>query len=219
MRNSTANQPSVNTGIRHPSPFIEIEGRLFYREECKTPQFLNSSFITTLFEQPVIVDHFVLLFPSTALLMEYAHRLVDYGAQILEGPGQWPQDFCTGQAPFPDDLTMYFLSALMPSQGILVLAAPHAPDDQLDRLLQGYGLNVVHHVALRVDDVDAGAIAWQNNGFMPVSPHPQNDGCLCQWLFRNSAGQMIELICRQCDGGATFSCENIAGLRRSENPM
>jgi hypothetical protein len=107
----------------------------------------------------------------------------------------------------------------MPSGGILVLAAPHAPHDQLDRLLQERGFNAVHHVALRVNDVDTAAEVWQRKGFIPLSTTPQNDGCLYQWLFSNRAGQMVELICRQCQGEATFSCKNIAGLRLCEEDV
>ncbi len=111
---------------------------------------------------------------------------------------------------------MYFLSTLMPPCGIIVLAAPHASNAQLDHLLQERGLNAVHHVALRVNNIDRAAEVWRKKGFMPLSATPQNDGCLCQWLFSNQAGQMIELICRQCGSETTFSCQNIAGLRLSE---
>jgi hypothetical protein len=114
---------------------------------------------------------------------------------------------------------MYFLSVLMPSGGILVLDAPHAPNDQLDRLLQERGLNAVHHVALRVNDIDTAAEIWRNKGFMPLSATPQNDGCLCQWFLRNQTGQIVELICRYCEGSATFSCQNSTGLRLSEKEV
>jgi hypothetical protein len=219
MTNIAIDRTSANTEAIHDSPFIEINGLLFYKEDCKTPQFLNSSFVTRLFDEAVVVDHFVLLFSNLETLTDYAHALIEYGAQIIEGLGQWPQDFCPNQDPLPDDLSMYFLSVLMPSGGILVLAAPHAPHDQLDRLLQERGFNAVHHVALRVNDVDTAAEVWQRKGFIPLSTTPQNDGCLYQWLFSNRAGQMVELICRQCQGEATFSCKNIAGLRLCEEDV
>jgi hypothetical protein len=218
MKDFASDRTSANTLAIDESPFIETNGLLFYKA-CKTPQFLNSSFVTKLFGEAVVVDHFVLLFSNLASLTDYAHALIEYGAQIIEGPGQWPHDFCPNQDPLPDDISMYFLSALMPSGGIIVLAAPHAPNDQLDRLLQERGLNAVHHVALRINDIDRAAEVWRKKGFIPLSATPQNDGCLCQWLFSNRAGQMVELICRQCGGGATFSCQNIAGLRLSEEEV
>lgn len=201
------------------SPFVETNGLLFYKQECKSPQFLNSSLSIELFGEAVVVDHFVLLFSNLDTLTDYAHILVEYGAQIVEGLGKWPQEFCPNLNRFPEDLSMYFLSVLMPSGGILVLDAPHAPNDQLDRLLQERGLNAVHHVALRVDDVNTAAEVWQKKGFMPLSATPQNDGCLCQWFLYNQAGQIVELICRYCEGSATFSCQNSTGLRLSEQEV
>jgi len=219
MTNFASDRTSTNTLAINESPFIEINELLFYKEECKTPQFLNSSFVTTLFGEAVVVDHFVLLFSNSKTLTDYARALVEYGAQIIEGPGQWPQDFCPNQYLFPDELSIYFLSTLMPSGGIIGLAAPHAPNDQLNRLLQERGRNAVHHVALRVNDVDTAAEVWRRKGFIPLSATPQNDGCLCQWFLSNQAGQIVELICRQCEGGATFSCQNTAGLRLSEEDI
>jgi hypothetical protein len=219
MTNFATDRTSANTLGINNSPFIEINGLLFYKEDCKTPQFLDSSFVTTLFGEAVVVDHFVLLFFNLETLTDYAQALVEYGAQIIEGLGQWPQDFCPNQDPMPDNLSMYFLSILMPSGGIMVLNAPHAANDQLDRLLQERGVNAVHHVALRVNDVDTAAKVWQRKGFIPLSATPQNDGCLCQWFLSNQAGQIVELICRQCEGGATFSCQNATGLRLSEEEV
>ncbi len=218
MPNSTIAPTSAKMAIRE-SPFIEINGLLFYKQECKTPAFLNSSFVTIIFGEAVVIDHFVLLLSNLETLTDYAHALFEYGAQIIEGVGKWPQDFCPNQSSFPDDLSMYFLSVLMPSGGILVLAAPHALNDQLDRLLHERGLNAVHHVALRVNDLDTAAELWRKKGFMPLSATPQNDACLYQWLFSNRAGQMVELICRQCGGEATFSCQNIANLRLCEEEV
>lgn len=219
MTNFATDRTSTNTETINESPFREINGLLFYKEDYKTPQFLNSSFVTTLFGEAVVVDHFVLLFSNLKNLTDYAHDLVEYGAQIIEGPAKWPQDFCPNQDPLSDDLSMYFLSMLMPSGGILVLNSPHAVNDQLDRLLQERGIHAVHHVALRVNDVDTAAAVWQKKGFIPLSASPQNDGCLCQWFLSNQAGQIVELICRQCEGGATFSCQNAVGLRLCEEDV
>lgn len=60
MTNFAIDRTSANTLAINESPFTEINGLLFYKEDCKTPQFLNSSFITTLFSEAVVVDHFVL---------------------------------------------------------------------------------------------------------------------------------------------------------------
>jgi hypothetical protein len=219
MTDFASDRTLANPVAIHESPLIEINGLLFYKEECKTPQFLNSSFATTLFDEGVVVDHFVLLFSDSESLTHYAHALIEYGAQAIEGPGQWPQDFCPNQDLFPGDLSIYFRSLLMPSGGIIGLAAPHAPNDQLDRLLQERGLNAVHHVAIRVNDVDTAAEVWRRKGFIPMSAIPQNDGCLCQWFFSNQVGQIVELICRQCEGSATLSCRNSTGLRLSEEEV
>jgi len=108
------------------------------------------------------------------------------------------------------------LGALMPSGMILVLLAPNAPDEKIASLFHEQGFNTVHHVAILVDDIYAAAEVWQNKGFVPLSMTLQEDGSLCQWFFRNWAGQIIELICRRWIGKETFSCENIAGLRLSE---
>lgn len=212
MRDRTSTQPQPI----HEPPFVEANGLLSYTEVGREPEFLDASFETMLFGERVMVDHLVMLFSNALALAQYGDRLIQYGAKAIEGPGIWPQEFCSGLTSFPDDLTMYFLSVLMPSGGILVLAASHTPNDQLDRFLQERGLNAVHHVALRTEDINTAAELWQRKGFVPVSAAPQDDGCLCQWPFRNSAGQIIELIHRRCEGGATFSCQNIAALRLTE---
>ncbi|MEP0871925.1 VOC family protein [Trichocoleus desertorum AS-A10] len=211
-RDRTANQPQSI----HEPPYVEVDGLLFYKEAGKQPEFLDAAFATILFGERVVIDHLVMLFSSSVDLTQYANNLIQYGAKTIEGPGIWPQDFCPGFTAFPADLTMYLLSVLMPSGGILVLAAPHASSDQLDRLLQERGLNTVHHVALRTNDINATAEVWQSKGFVPLSVAPQDDGCLCQWSLKNSAGQIIELIHRRCVKGATFSCQNIAALRLTE---
>ena len=216
MSYSTHDRTAAQSQTIHEPPFVEINGLLFYKEEGKTPEFLDASLVTTLFGERVTVDHLVMLFSSAVALTQYSDRLIDYGAQAIEGPGIWPQDFCPGLTSFLDDLTMYFLSVQMPSGVILVLAAPHEPNDQLDRLIQERGLSTVHHVALRTDDINSAAELWQRKGFTFLSAVPQDDGCLCQWPFKNSAGQIIELIHRRCAGGATFSCQNIAALRLTE---
>jgi len=199
------------------SPFIEDNGRLTYRPECKSPDFFaQSTFEIDLFGDRVIVDHFVLMFSDQDSLKNYGNALVDRGAKISEGPGKWPDDFCAEAEPFPPELAMYFLSAVFPSRGIIVLLAPNSPEDQNQQFLKQRGVNGVPHIAIRVDDMDRAVEKWRNKGFIPLSTHPQNDGSLCQWFVRNWAGQIIELIDRRNHGQETFSCENIRGLRLSE---
>lgn len=206
------------SATKNISPFRETEtGLLFYKDDCLKPQFLNLSSQIALFGEAVLVDHYVLVFPDDRSLQNYADTLVKIGAKITEGPGHWPDEFCPDiEAELLANLSMYFLSALMPSGVILVLIAPNHPQDPLARLLEERGPNAVHHVAIRVDDVDRAVKTWQEKGFIPLSKTPQNDGSLCQWFLSNSAGQIIELIARQKEGLETFSCDNITGLRLSE---
>jgi hypothetical protein len=199
------------------SPFVEQNGQLTYRPECKYPDFFaQSTFEIDLFGDRVVVDHFVLMFPDQTSLTTYGNALVDRGAKITEGPGKWPDDFCAEAEPFPPELAMYFLSAVFPSGGIIVLLAPNSPADQNQQFLKERGVNGVPHIAIRVNDMDRAVEKWRNKGFIPLSSHPQNDGSLCQWFVRNWAGQIIELIERRNNGQETFSCENIRGLRLSE---
>lgn len=216
LTNSATAYTLTDSSIIHESPFIETDGLLIYKEECKNPEFLNSSFFISLFGETVTIDHYVLLFPDTETLTEYANSLVSYHAKITEGPGRWPDDFCEDGDLFSEDLGMYFLSALMPSGVIIVLVAPDIPDEKLDCLYKQKGANAVHHVAIRVDDIYTAAQAWEKKGFRPLSVTPQNDGSLCQWFLSNEVGQIVEIISRPSAGKETFSCENIVGLRLSE---
>jgi len=164
LATSTTGYNSNETLSTGESPFVETDGLLLYKENCKTPEFLNSSSSITLFGESLIIDHFVLLFPDRETLTNYADTLVKYGGQITEGPGLWPDD-CSKLDALPQDISMYFLALLMPSGVILVLLAPHAPNDKLDILLNKRGVNAVHQVALRVNDIYAAAAAWQKKGF------------------------------------------------------
>lgn len=199
------------------SPFVEKNGQLSYRPECQSPQFFaECNWEIELFGDRVLVDHFVLMFPDQESLKNYGKALVEQGAKITEGPGKWPDDFCAEAEPFPPELAMYFLSAVFPSGGIIVLLAPISADDQNQQFLRERGVNGVPHIAIRVDDIEQAVETWRSKGFIPLSTHPQDDGSLCQWFVRNWAGQIIELIQRRNNGQETFSCENIRGLRLSE---
>lgn len=199
------------------SPFCEINGLLEFKEGFTEPEFFARwSFLTNLYGEQVFVDHCVLTFPDRVTLENYADALRLYNAQLVEGPGVFPIEFCPDTYTLTTDLWMHFMTMLMPSGGLLVLNSPHASGDEKDRFLQERGLNAVHHVAIRVDDVHAAALHWQKKGFQPLSLEPMDGGTLCQWFLENSAGQIIELISRSPDNNATFYCQSIGGLRLAE---
>ena len=108
------------------------------------------------------------------------------------------------------------MTLLLPAGGLVVLCAPHAGGDQTDRWQQERGLVAVHHVAIRVENVQNAATIWQNKNFKPMSDRALDYGSLTQWFLQNPAGQIIELIERHPGNNATFDCKNIAGLRLSE---
>lgn len=199
------------------SPFYEKNGLLELKEGFTKPEsFACWSFINNLYGEQVFIDHCVLTFPDRVTLENYADILRLYGAQTVEGPGLFPIDFCPATYTLITDLWMYFQTMLMPSGGLLVLNSSHAPGDEKDRFLKERGLNAVHHVAIRVCDVHAAALFWQEKGFQPLSLEPMDGGNLCQWFLENSSGQIIELISRTLDNNATFYCHNIGGLRLAE---
>ncbi len=199
------------------SPFHEKNGLLEFKEGFIAPEFFAKwSFVTNLYGEKVFVDHCVITFHNRASLEDYASELRSFGSKIVEGPGLFPIEFCPNGYNITTDLWIYLLTLLMPSGGLLVLDAPHAPGDQKDRFIQERGLAAVHHVAIRVDDVRAAALVWQKKGFRPLSLEPLDGDSLCQWFLQNSAGQIIELISRRPGNNATFYCHNIGGLRLSE---
>ena len=202
------------------SPFWENNGLLEFKEDCTKPEFFaNWSFLTTLYGERVQVDHCVLTFPDLSTLENYIEALRPYSVQVLEGLGLFPMEFCPNTYTITNDLWFYLLTMLMPSGGLVVLVAPHRAGDQLDRFVQARGKRGVHHVAIRVDNIHNAAWHWQNKGFQTLSKEPLEGDSLCQWFIRNSAGQIIELIQRHPENNATFYCENIGELRRSELPQ
>jgi hypothetical protein len=199
------------------SPFYEKNGLLEFKEGFTEPEFFaNWSFATNLYGEQVQVDHCVLTFPDLPTLENYAEALRPYNVQIVEGPGLFPLEFCPESYMLTENLWLHLETMLMSSGGLVVLTAPHASGDLLDRFLHERGRAAVHHAAIRVDDVHTAALHWQKKGFVPLSEEPLNGDSLCQWFLRNSAGQIIELIHRRPDNNATFYCENVGGLRRSE---
>lgn len=170
---------------------------------------------TSVFGQHIQIDHFVLTLPDADRLWAFAEELKRMGGEVVEGPGLWPRDFCGDGDAFPDDLQMHFASVLLATMCTVVLAAPHADGDQLARFRATRGTGGIHHVALRVEDAVCTRQLWQARGFSPLSGL-LDDGQLVQQFLCNGAGQIIEMIGRRGAGSATFSCANLAGLRRSE---
>lgn len=212
--NSVSNN---NFDCNWSAPFYEKAGLIELNQELIKPEFLfNWSFVTCLYNEPVLVDHFVITFSDKETLLKFAQSFLDFGAKIVEGPEIFPVEFCEQSTNIPEDLWLHLLTLLMPSGGLLVLDAPHAANDQLNRFLKERGESAVHHVAVRVDDIHNAVNHWQEKGFKPLSKKPLDYGSLNQWFLRNSAGQIIELIKRQPENNATFDCQNIAGLRLSE---
>jgi hypothetical protein len=163
----------------------------------------------------VLLDHFVLTLPDAGRLHSFAEEIVRLGGRIVEGPGLWPFDFCADGDAFPDDLQMHFASVLLTTGCVVVLAAPHVDGDQLSRFRARRGAGGVHHVAVRVEETERTRRSWRALDFSPLSGL-LDDGQLVQQFLSNSKGQILELILRRGAGSATFSCANLAGLRRSE---
>ncbi|MEG4938933.1 hypothetical protein [Microcoleus sp. F4-D5] len=206
-----------HTDSHFDSPFIEKNGLLELNPKFITPEFLTAwTFETHLYDEQVAIDHFVITFPSRTELENYAESFYPFGATTVEGPDLFPLNFCAENINVPSDLWLHLMTLLMPAGGLVVLDAPHAPGDQTDRFQQARGLEAVHHVAIRVENVQKAAKIWQNKNFKPLSEHPLNSGSLTQWFVQNPAGQILELIERRPGNNATFDCKNIAGLRLSE---
>lgn len=167
-----------------------------------------------LFDEPVELDHFVVTLNDDAELLNYKDELVTLGGEVIEGPGLWPNEFCD-QDVFPDDLSMHFASVLLETGVIAVLASPHKVNDQLDRFRAERGPNAIHHVAINVSDFQEAQRSWSKRSFTPLSKL-LDDKTLAQQFLRNSEGQIVELIKRVDQNQATFTCDNLKGLRRSE---
>jgi hypothetical protein len=176
---------------------------------------IGESFECDIFGETVTVDHLVVSLADADELRRYGEALESLGSVVVEGPGLWPYDFCADAVRVPRDLAMHFASFARPTDGVIVLSAPQAAGDQLNRFRRTRGAAAIHHLALRVEDVAAAAGSWARRGFAYLSPL-LDDGQLQQQFLRNQAGQIIEMIQRRAGGSATFSCGNIAGLRRAE---
>ena len=202
------------------SPFQEKSGLLEFKPGYATPEFFSQwSFHTKIYNEVVEVDHLVVSFSDFTSLENYAAALAKFQGKIVEGPGIFPLEFCPQNYSLTNDLWIHLETILMPSGRLIVLQAPHAKGDRTDRFIQERGLSAVHHVAIKVDDLHATALNWQEKDFTPLSLEPVIGDSLAQWFLRNSAGQIIELINRSPENQATFFCQNIGGLRLSETKV
>lgn len=202
------------------SPFLEKSGLLEFKPGYATPEFFAQwSFHTEIYSKVVEVDHLVVSFPDFTTLENYAAALAKFQGRIVEGPGIFPLEFCPQNYNLTTDLWIHLETILMPSGGLIVLQAPHTKGDRTDRFIQERGLAAVHHVAIKVDDLQTAALTWQEKDFTPLSLEPVIGDSLTQWFLRNSAGQIIELINRSPENQATFFCKNIGGLRLSETKV
>ncbi|MGA9382703.1 MAG: hypothetical protein WBV73_28410 [Phormidium sp.] len=202
------------------SPFRETSGLLEFKPSYATPEFFSQwSFNTEIYGEAVEVDHLVVTFPDLTTLKNYTLSLAKFQGKIVEGPGIFPLEFCPQNYHLTTDLWIHLETILMPSGGLIVLQAPHAEGDFTDRFIQERGLAAVHHVAIKVEDLQTAALNWQEKDFTPLSLEPLIGDTLSQWFLRNSPGQIIELINRKPENNATFFCQNIGGLRLSETKV
>src|SRR4028119_292247 len=141
---------------------LEKNGLLEFNPKFIEPEFLTTwTFETHLYDEQVAIDHFVITFPSHTQLEKYAESFYPFGAKIVEGPDLFPINFCSTNINVPSDLWMHLMTLLMPAGGLVVLCAPHAAGDQKNRFQEERGLAAVHHVAIRVENVQNAATIWQ----------------------------------------------------------
>jgi hypothetical protein len=162
------------------------------------------------------VDHAVLVLESAGQVDRAVAAMVRAGGSVVEEPHVFPVDGCP-DAPFDPAIGKYMATVAL-SRGLLVLAAPHRPGDQLSRHLDRWGPDVPHHVALRVRDVAETLPSWTRTGYRagPIV----DDGELTQVFLSSPTGQIVELIARRSlENLATFSCPNVAALSNTETQL
>lgn len=194
---------------------ISVDDGLFRLRYRDAERWIGAPFVFAVSSRVLEVDHIAVTLPDADHHRIFMKQLRDNGAEVIEGPGVWPDDFCADPAIVLPDLSMLFATARLPG-GLLVVSAPNRLGDQLDRFRADRGGDAVHHVAILAHDVGqlAGELAVE--GWLPLTTAPIADGALVQWFLRNEAGQILELIARPAGGDATFTCRNIAALRGTE---
>ncbi len=199
------------------SAVILRDGLFRFNIDHLNPRRWNeASFVVRIGTEVLGVDHVAIVLGSAAAYEELVADLVSHGGVILEGPGIWPDDFCEHLEHVSPDLSMRFATVKLESGGLLVISAPVAAGDQLDRWRAARGGDAVHHVAIHTDSLTSLAETLTAQGWKPMSEEPVSDGVLEQWFLRNEEGQILELIARSSEGSATFSCTNIGKRRRIE---
>ena len=196
---------------------VAAEGGLFRlrRDYCEPNGWMNAPFVFRVASKCYPIDHIAITLPDADRHRFFTEQLVLSGAEIVEGPGVWPDEFCDDLPIVDPDLSMQFSTVKLPG-GLLVAAAPANAGDQIDRWRHKRGSDAVHHIAILADDIDGVAADLAADGWTPMTETPVSDGELAQWFLRNSAGQIIEIISRPIGGDATFTCGNIAALRQAE---
>ena len=197
-------------------PFAEQNGLLvFLKGRMNARKFAGYSFVAKIFGEIVDIDHFNIIFPSRNVFLREIKEAVANGFRISEGPGIYPQDFCSEADAFPANLSMNFCSLISRSGGLVVMAAPQNSGDQLSEFLHARSNRGVHHIAIKVQHLQSKIEHWLSKGFKQQSPIAE-DGGIKQCFLTNQQGQIIELIERTGDGMQTFTCNNIQQLRKSE---
>lgn len=222
LRVSTPSQPDVAAFVDVLdeillSPVATVAGQFVVREVFRQPEaWVNAPFVMHDGVEVVHLDHVAITVGDDAEHLEFLSRATGAGGVIVEGPGVWPQDFCSDLDGFPRDLEMVFGTIQFPTGGLVVVAAPRRPGDQLSRFRHARGPWGVHHVALRTSDIERVSATREAAGWTPMSSGPTMSDGLAQLFLRNEDGQILELISRRAHGAATFSCANLASLRRTE---
>lgn len=160
------------------------------------------------------VDHLVRVAPDATSLERDVDHLLALGAEMVEEPYLFPTDVCDVEVPIA---VRKYMATVRLAGGLLVVAAPASPGDQLDRHLATWGPRVPHHIALNVDDVHAAVGGWSAVGYR-VGPIT-DDGELAQVFMASPTGRIVELIARAGAGDATFSCANVAALSAAEEQL
>jgi histidinol-phosphate aminotransferase len=199
------------------SPVVDVDGQLQTRDLFRQPEaWVGAPFVIRNGSDVLHVDHFAITVADESTHLKWVATLLSAGAALVEGPGVWPKDYCEELSEFPADLEMHFATMEVSPGGLLVIAAPRRPGDQLARFRSHRGPWGVHHAAIRVADVHSALAYWQQKGWKPLSQLPVVDDALHQWFLRNDDDQILELIARRDGGQATFTCNNLKALRLSE---
>lgn len=160
------------------------------------------------------IDHVAQVLPGRVDVDRTVGALLRRGAALVEGPYVWPDDVCDAQVP---PAMRKVMATVTVASGLLVLAAPLATGDQLDRHLATWGAEVPHHVALRVPDIRQAVREWSVAGYL-VGPIT-DDGGLAQVFMASPTRQIVELISRRTVAQDTFTCANVAALCAAEDAL